>query len=143
MECVIMKKIIDDIIGISKSLHAMNIDMDEDVDSLRRIAIKLAEDSTSDCKDNLEKKRKFSKNEAKEIGDKIGVNWDEIDLNEFRMGLSVELEHGKLCSKTNITDDNEEMTGKIAHIHLIELKNYYTLLHKMEKKGKEKSGEKE
>jgi len=65
--------------------------------------------------------------QAKRIGDKLGVNWNKVDLNEFRMGLKVELEH------RNVTKGNLTLTGKIALAHLNELPDYYTRLKKMER----------
>ncbi len=76
--------------------------------------------------------RQFSEAEAKAIGDKIGIDWHDVDLEQFRMGLSVELEHGAHDPETNVTGDDEEMTGKIAWAHIKELPDYYTRLAKME-----------
>ncbi len=70
--------------------------------------------------------------QTKEIGDSLGVNWDEIDIEQFKRGLLVELEHGTVNPKTNITDDDAVMTAKIALAHLQELPDYYTLLQNME-----------
>jgi len=80
-------------------------------------------------------KREFSTTEAKEIGDKIGVDWIKVDLEQFRLGLAVELEHGVENQQTNVTDDDPVMTGKIALAHLYELPDYYTRLDKMEAEG--------
>ncbi len=79
--------------------------------------------------------KEFTKEEAKRIGDEIGMDWDKYDLEEFRMGLKVELEHGKDDPQTNVTDDDEIMTGKIALAHLKEISDYYTRLGKMEKEA--------
>ncbi len=77
--------------------------------------------------------RKYTQKEAKEIGDKIGINWKEIDLEQFRMGLEVEMEHGSLWGEaTNVTKDDPNFTGKIAWAHLKEIPDYYTRLDKME-----------
>lgn len=81
--------------------------------------------------------KKFSENEPKKIGETIGIDWSQVDINEFRMGLTVELEHGSHDPETNVIDDNEEMAGKIAWAHLKELPDYYTRLEKMEKEGEE------
>jgi hypothetical protein len=78
---------------------------------------------------------KFGPGEAKRIGDIIGVNWKKYPVEEFMMGLHVELEHGARDSQTNVTDDDIIMTGKIALAHLKEIPDYYTRLHKMEKVG--------
>jgi len=74
----------------------------------------------------------FTTEEAKNIGDKLGVDWNKFDLEQFRMGLVVELEHGADDPETNVTNSDELMTGKIAWAHLKEIPNYYTRLEKME-----------
>lgn len=77
-------------------------------------------------------KREFGANEAKEIGGRIGVDWTRIPIDEFRMGLSVELEHGAHDPETDVTEDDLLLTGKIALAHLKEFPDYYTRLEKME-----------
>ena len=77
----------------------------------------------------------FTEDEAKNIGESIGINWDAVDLKEFRMGLSVELEHGSHDPETNVINDDENLAGKIAWAHLKELPDYYTRLAKMEQEG--------
>jgi len=76
--------------------------------------------------------RQFTSDEAKKIGDEIGVDWNKISIDEFRMGLAVELEHGTHDPDTNVTDDDFVATGKIALAHLKEFADYYTRLGKME-----------
>lgn len=78
-------------------------------------------------------KRTFTTEEAKSIGDALGLDWNIFSIEEFRMGLAVELEHGAHDSETNVTDDNITVTGKIAWAHLKEIPDYYTRLAKMEK----------
>jgi len=80
-------------------------------------------------------KKSFTAEEAKKIGEKLCIKWDKFDVEQFRMGLDVELEHGRISPKTNITDDDPIMTGKIALAHLNEFSDYYTRLHKMEKEA--------
>ena len=70
--------------------------------------------------------------EAREIGDRLGIDFTRYDLAEFRRGLEVEMEHGKKIPESNITNDNEYLTGKIAWAHLREIPDYYTRLDKME-----------
>jgi len=81
--------------------------------------------------------KNFTDQEAKLIGDKLGINWDEVDLGEFRIGLGVELEHGSRDPETNVTDDDEILTGKIALAHLREFPDYYTRLEKLEEEADE------
>jgi hypothetical protein len=77
-------------------------------------------------------KREFGAKEAKEIGGRIGVDWTRIPIDEFRMGLSVELEHGAHDPETDVTEDDLLLTGKIALAHLKEFPDYYTRLAKLE-----------
>lgn len=77
----------------------------------------------------------FTIEEAKKIGEKLGIDWSEFDVEQFKMGLDVELEHGKRNSKTNVTNDDPILTGKIALAHLNEFPDYYTRLYKMEKEA--------
>jgi uncharacterized protein DUF5661 len=74
----------------------------------------------------------FSKEEARKIGDGLGINWSEIDFEQFRMGLEVELEHGIADPRTNVTNNDPILTGKIAWAHLNELPDYYSRLKKLE-----------
>jgi len=78
------------------------------------------------------KPAKFSLQDARTIGEKLGMDFLKYDINEFRRGLEVELEHGKRDPQTNVTNDNPYTTGKIAWAHLNELPDYYTRLDKME-----------
>jgi hypothetical protein len=76
----------------------------------------------------------FSAEQARRIGERIGIDWaaSRFDVEQFRMGLEVELEHGRRDPVTNVTDDNELITGKIAWAHLNEFPDYYTRLAELE-----------
>ena len=82
------------------------------------------------------KKKQFTSDEAKKIGDEIGVDWTKHDLKNFTIGINIELEHGTIDPQTNVTNDDPIMTGKIAYYHMKEIpgsgKNddYYSLLNK-------------
>lgn len=80
-------------------------------------------------------KKKFTAEEAKEIGEQLGIDWTEFDVEQFRMGMDVELEHGLIDPATNVTDDDPLMTGKIALAHLNEFGDYYTRLEIMEREA--------
>ena len=73
----------------------------------------------------------FTTDEAKIIGDEIAIDWDKIDLEQFRRGLEVEMEHGEHDPETNVTNSDPILTGKIALAHLKELSDYYTRLDKI------------
>lgn len=78
--------------------------------------------------------RQFTLEEARAIGGRIGIDWgaSDVDLEQFRMGLAVELEHGSQDPATDVTHDDEIITGKIALAHLKEISDYYTRLAAME-----------
>ena len=78
-------------------------------------------------------KRQFTTEDARRIGGALGIDFAEIRIDEFRAGLGVELEHGARDPDTNITNDDELLTGKIAHAHLREFPDYYTRLAELEK----------
>ena len=82
----------------------------------------------------MEQRRSFSVDEARRIGERIGIDWTHarFELEQFRAGLEVELEHGRRDPSTNVTDDDEVTTGKIAWAHLNEFPDYYTRLARME-----------
>ena len=79
-------------------------------------------------------REKFTIEEAKEIADRLGIDYTggPFDLEQFRMGLDVELEHGTHDPETDVTGDDPIVTGKIALAHLRELPDYYTRLAVME-----------
>jgi len=62
----------------------------------------------------MSEKRHFSTEEARSIGAQLNIDWTQIDLEQFRRGLEVELEHGARDPETNVTGDDLLLTGKIA-----------------------------
>jgi hypothetical protein len=78
----------------------------------------------------------FDVKEAYKVGEQIGIDWEKVDFvpEDLAIGMDVELEHGtQLDDRVNITDDDPELTAKIAWAHLMEAPNYYDLLAEMEK----------
>jgi len=80
-------------------------------------------------------KKRFTSEEARRIGETLGIDWSKFDVEQYRMGLDVELEHGLVDPHTNVTNDDPIMTGKIALAHLNEFPDYYTRLDMMEKEA--------
>jgi hypothetical protein len=78
--------------------------------------------------------KSFTTDEARQIGEEIGIDWaaSPFDVEQFRIGMDVELEHGLHDLLTNVTGDEPTVTGKIALAHLKEFPDYYTRLAKME-----------
>jgi hypothetical protein len=86
--------------------------------------------------------QRFTAEEAKRVGEQIGIDWESapFDVEQFRIGMEVELEHGTLDSATNVTDDDPIVTGKIALAHLNEFADYYVRLQKMEAEAEADAG---
>jgi hypothetical protein len=87
----------------------------------------------------MDSKTKISTEEARSIGTQLGINWTQIDLEQFRRGLEVELEHGTHDPETNVTGDDPLLTGKIAWAHLKEIRDYYTRLDRLEAEAEGKN----
>jgi hypothetical protein len=87
-------------------------------------------------------KKTFTLDEARLVGEKIGIDWATapFDAEQFRTGMDVELEHGLHDPATNVTDDDALVTGKIALAHLNEFPDYYTRLDRMEEEAKRELG---
>lgn len=85
----------------------------------------------------MSEKKVFISGQAKEIGEMIGINWNRFNIEQFRMGLDVELEHGRISPNTNVTDNDSLIIGKIALAHLDEYPDYYTRLKIMENEAEE------
>ena len=76
----------------------------------------------------------FTTQEARQVAEALGLDLgqERFDIEQFRMGMDVELEHGRRDPQTNVTNDDPLTTGKIALAHLRELPDYYTRLAAME-----------
>lgn len=84
---------------------------------------------------NTTPKKNFTTEEALWICKYLNIKFDKFDLNQFRIGLDVELEHGRINPFTNITNDDPIITGKITLAHLNEYPDYYKRLTKMEEEA--------
>ena len=84
----------------------------------------------------------FTVDEARRIGEQVGIDWGAapFDVEQFRRGLEVELEHGLRDPSTDVTGDDPVMTAKIALAHLNEFHDYYTRLERMEEEAKRELG---
>jgi len=79
----------------------------------------------------------FTAAEARRIGSEIGIDWTSapFDVEQFAMGMNVELEHGHRDPATDVTGSDPIVTGKIALAHLNEFADYYTRLARMEEEA--------
>lgn len=81
-------------------------------------------------------KKHITEEEAKLTGKRLSIKWDKFNIDQFRIGMEVELEHGTIKKLTNVSNDHLLTTAKIALAHLNEIPDYYTRLLKMEKEAK-------
>jgi Protein of unknown function (DUF5661) len=87
--------------------------------------------------------RSFTADEARQVGEQIGIDWATapFDVDQFRRGMDVELEHGLHDAATNVSGDDPLVTGKIALAHhLNEFPDYYSRLERMEEEAKRDHG---
>ena len=78
--------------------------------------------------------QRTSSEEARRVGDAIGVDWTRFELEQFRAGMDVEFEHGAHDPQTDVTHDDPIVTGKIALAHMKEFPDYYERLERMERR---------
>jgi hypothetical protein len=81
----------------------------------------------------------YTNEQAAAVAGEIGLNLAEapFDIDQFRRGMEVELEHGVRDPETNVTNDDPMITGKIAWAHLREFPDYYDRLAMMEAEAEE------
>ena len=86
---------------------------------------------------DLAAKRYFTKDQARAIATELGIDFKALgcDLEQFRMGLGVELEHGPRNPKSDVSGDDPLVTGRIALAHLTEFPDYYTRLAVLEREA--------
>lgn len=83
----------------------------------------------------LTEARRTTTEEARRVGDAIGIDWNRFDLEQFRAGMDVEYEHGGHDPQTDVTGDDPIVTGKIALAHMKEFPDYYERLERMEREA--------
>jgi hypothetical protein len=85
-----------------------------------------------------EGRKSFTADDARVSGEAIGIDWatSPFDVEQLRLGMNVELEHGLRDFHTNVSDDDPHVTAKIALAHLNEFADYYTRLERMEEEAK-------
>jgi len=100
------------------------------VDEVRRVCQELQISDWTNMREPV-----VSGDEAKVILSLVNVEEMDIDLEEFRVGLEVELEHGIRFKDANVTNNHPVLTGLIVIAHLKESLDYYKLLEVAELEG--------
>lgn len=83
----------------------------------------------------MDARRGFTAEEARRYGEELSIRWDRFNVDQFRRGMDVELEHGLRDPKTNVSNDDPLTTARIALAHLNEFPDYYDRLEKMEREA--------
>jgi len=73
--------------------------------------------------------------EARAILSEVNPEGMDIDLEDLRIGLEVELEHGIRFKDANVTNNHPVLTGKIVMAHFKESLDYYKRLEVAEIEG--------
>jgi Protein of unknown function (DUF5661) len=84
----------------------------------------------------MSEEQRTTRQEARRVGDAIGVDWERFDLEQFRFGMDVEFEHGSHDPQTDVPGDDPITTGKIALAHMKEFPDYYARLERMEEEAR-------
>src|SRR5262245_66181613 len=100
-----------------------------------RLSVTGGSDGRVRVREDMGEERRTSTEEARRVGDAIGVDWNRFDLEQFRAGMDVELEHGSRDPQTDVTGDDPILTGKIALAHMKEFPDYYERLERMEREA--------
>lgn len=67
----------------------------------------------------------YSRQDIIQTAQMLGIQFDQFTLDDLITGIQIELEHGLINPKTNVTNNDLVLTMKIALAHLNEFPNYY------------------
>ena len=69
----------------------------------------------------------YTLRDAKEVAQILNIEFDQFTIEEFLDGINIELEHGLISPKTNVTNNDLIITAKIALVHLNDYNKEYGL----------------
>jgi len=79
----------------------------------------------------MKKRKQISSDEAKRIGESLHIDWDQVDLEQFRKGLMGKHKQGVMDPETGLTYDGVLLAGKVVLAHMQEFPDYFTRLAKL------------
>jgi hypothetical protein len=79
----------------------------------------------------MKKRKQISSDEAKRIGDSLYIDWDQVDLEQFRQGLMGNHRQRAIDPETGLTYDGVLLTGQAVLAHMQEFPDYFTRLAKL------------
>ncbi len=80
----------------------------------------------------MKKPKHISRVQARRVGESLHIDWEQIDLEEFRQGLMGNHKPGAIDPETGLAYDDVLLTGKIVLAHMEEFPDYFTRLAKLE-----------
>jgi hypothetical protein len=79
----------------------------------------------------MKRRKQISPAEAKRIGDALRIDWDHVDLEQFRQGLMGKQTQESVDPETGLTYDGVLQTGQVVLAHMEEFPDYFTRLEKL------------
>jgi len=79
----------------------------------------------------MKKQKQLSAEEAKRIGDSLYIDWDQVDLEQFRKGLMGNHKQGSIDPVTELTYDGMLLSGKVVLTHMEQFPDYFNRLEKI------------
>jgi hypothetical protein len=79
----------------------------------------------------MKKRKQISTDEAKRVGESLHIDWEQVDLEEFRQGLMGNHKEGAIDPETGLTYEGVLLTGKVVLTHMEEFPDYFTRLAKL------------
>jgi len=79
----------------------------------------------------MKKRKQISSDEARRIGEFLYIDWDQVDLEQFRQGLMGNHKQGAMDPETELTYDGVLLSGKLVLAHMQEFPDYFTRLAKL------------
>jgi hypothetical protein len=79
----------------------------------------------------MKRRKQISPAEAKRIGESLHIDWDQVDLEQFRQGLMGKHPQEIVDPETGLTYDGVLQTGQIVLAHMEEIPDYFTRLEKL------------
>ena len=83
----------------------------------------------------------FTTEQARKFGDTFGVDWDwsRSNIEQFSMGLDIELEYGLHATPKVSTGNASNLTDKIMLVYPNEFADYHSCLKKLEGEAREEN----
>ncbi len=88
----------------------------------------------------MKKRKQISLDEAKRIGESLHVDWDQVDLEQFRQDLLKNHPPGSMDPETGLTYDGVLLSGRVVLAHMQDFPDYFTRLAKLKKEVAEYHG---